>query len=136
MGASFQMSFAAVVVLVAAYESLRRPIGTWLGPRRRIWRRVFTYFAGVATTTLLASVATGIVALFHFNRIALFGLTANMIAVPVTALWVMPWAVAVCILMPFGLEGIALVPMVWGLKGTSKNAIFAHRRFRIGLTIC
>ena len=21
-------------------------------------------------------------------------------------------------------------------KGTSKNAIFAHRRFRIGLTIC
>ena len=22
------------------------------------------------------------------------------------------------------------------LKGTSKNAIFAHRRFRIGLTIC
>ena len=24
----------------------------------------------------------------------------------------------------------------FGLKGTSKNAIFAHRRFRIGLTIC
>ena len=28
------------------------------------------------------------------------------------------------------------VPLTIDLKGTSKNAIFAHRRFRIGLTIC
>ena len=31
------------------------------------------------------------------------------------------------------LEGL-LDPV--NVKGTSKNAIFAHRRFRIGLTIC
>ncbi|MDP6700639.1 MAG: ComEC/Rec2 family competence protein, partial [Candidatus Latescibacteria bacterium] len=80
LGASFQMSFAAVVLLVAAYETLRRPLGIWLG-RRRLWRRALTYLAGVATTTLLASVATGLIALFHFNRIAFFGLAANMVAV-------------------------------------------------------
>ena len=39
-----------------------------------------------------------------------------MVAVPLTAIWVMPWAVAVCVLMPFGLEAIPLVPMVLGLK--------------------
>ena len=115
LGASFQMSFAAVAVLVAAYESLRRPLGAWLG-RRHFWRRAVMYLAGVATTTLLASVATGVIALFHFNRIALFGLAANMVAVPVTALWVMPWAVVVCVFMLFGLEAVPLVPMVWGLK--------------------
>ena len=34
---------------------------------------------------------------------------------------------------------IAMTYLEWGgvqHKGTSKNAIFAHRRFRIGLTIC
>ena len=29
-----------------------------------------------------------------------------------------------------------LVASLASMKGTSKNAIFAHRRFRIGLTIC
>ena len=72
LGASFQMSFAAVVVLVAAYEMLRGPAGVWLGGRG-LWRRLATYFAGVAVTTLLAGVATGVIALFHFNRVALFG---------------------------------------------------------------
>jgi competence protein ComEC len=115
LGASFQMSFAAVVVLVAAYEMLRDPVGAWLRGRG-LWRRLLTYFAGVAATTLLAGIATGLIALFHFNRIALFGLAANMVAVPLTAIWVMPWAVAVCILMPFGLEAIPLAPMVWGLE--------------------
>ena len=40
---------------------------------------------------------------------------ANVLAVPVTALWVMPWAVAAFALMPLGLEGLALVPMGWGI---------------------
>ena len=115
LGASFQMSFAAVVVLVAAFEMLRGPVGAWLRGRG-LWRRLLGYFAGVAATTLLAGIATGLIALFHFNRIALFGLAANIVAVPLTAIWVMPWAVAVCILMPFGLEAIPLVPMVWGLE--------------------
>lgn len=39
-----------------------------------------------------------------------------MIAVPVTALWVMPWAIVDYLLMPFGLETIALQPIGWGLE--------------------
>ena len=110
------MSFGAVVVLVAVYEILRPPVGAWLVGRHRFWRRMLKYFAGVAMTTLLAGTATGLIALFHFNRIALFSLGANMGPVPLTAIWVMPWAVAVGVLMPFGLEAIPLVPMVWVLK--------------------
>ena len=35
-------------------------------------------------------------------------------------------------------DGSARIPPSYDflVKGTSKNAIFAHRRFRIGLTIC
>jgi competence protein ComEC len=37
--------------------------------------------------------------------------------VPLTSIWVMPWAVAAVFLMPFGLEALALVPMGWGIDG-------------------
>jgi competence protein ComEC len=77
--------------------------------------RVGFYIGGVALTTIIAGVATGLFAMYHFGRIAHFGLAANLIAVPVTALWIMPWAVASMALMPFGLEALALAPMTWGV---------------------
>lgn len=113
-GASFQMSFAAVIALVAAYEVIGnrlRPLAGQAGPVLRL----SLYFAGIAVTSLVAGLATAPFALFHFDRLALYGLIANMISVPVAALWVMPWAVGGLVLMPFGLEAFALTPMGWGL---------------------
>ena len=43
-------------------------------------------------------------------------MAANLIAVPMTALWVTPWAVAAFVLMPIGLELLALEPMGWGIE--------------------
>ena len=48
---------------------------------------------------------------------------ANVIAVPLTAFWVMPLGVAALLLMPFGLDWLALVPMGWGIEGI---VIVAH----------
>lgn len=113
LGPSFQLSFAAVIALIAVYEAVRdrrRPDGP-LGWRRRI----VLYIAGVALTTLVAGLATAPFAVYHFNRFADYGLAANLIAVPVTALWTMPWAVVAFGLMPLGLEGLALAPMGWGV---------------------
>lgn len=115
LGASFQMSFAAVVALVAFYEAMRR--------RRRLsgitdiagGNRIVLYIAAVAMTTVIASAATGVIALHHFGRIAVYGLPANLVAVPLTALWVMPWAVISAVLMPLGLEAWGLAPMGWGI---------------------
>ncbi|HEY9080718.1 ComEC/Rec2 family competence protein [Magnetovibrio sp.] len=121
LGASFQMSFSAVVALVAVYEYLRRkgvfdtPPQTWSG-------KVGRYVAGVALTTAVAGVATGVFAAYHFNRVADFSLAANLIAVPVTALWIMPWAVVAYALMPFGLEYLALAPMGWGIEAVIATA--------------
>lgn len=114
LGASFQMSFAAVVALIAAYESVAPTFGRWR--QRAGWLdRGLLYFAGVSFTTLIAGFATMPFAAVHFNQIALYGLVANAVAVPLTALWVMPAALVAYCLMPFGLEVLALVPMGWGI---------------------
>jgi len=115
LSAGFQMSFAAVVALVAAYEGLGPRLAAW---RRdgSAWRRPALYLAGVAATTAVAGLATAPFAIHHFNRLAAYGLAANLVAVPLTALWIMPWALAAFALMPFGLEGLALAPMGWGIE--------------------
>jgi competence protein ComEC len=110
LSVSFQMSFAAVVGLTAIYEALAPTMTRWRadgGPAKRAG----LYLGAVLLTTLVASLATAPFALFHFNRVAMYGLAANLLAVPLTALFVMPCALVAYILLPFGLEQLALVPM-------------------------
>ncbi|NQV84462.1 MAG: ComEC/Rec2 family competence protein [Rhodospirillales bacterium] len=125
LGPSFQMSFAAVIALIATYEAIseRRRYDGYGVSKIPLWlRKAGLYLAGVALTTVVAGLATAPFAVFHFNRIADYGLAANLVAVPVTALWVMPWAVMAFLLMPFGLEGAALLPMGWGVDVIIKVA--------------
>jgi competence protein ComEC len=119
LGASFQMSFAAVVALVAGYELLRdrkrregdRSAALWA----RWMRGAAVYIGGVALTSVIAMAATAPFAAFHFNRLAGYGLIANILAVPIAALWIMPWGLLAVALMPLGLEGFALTAMGWGI---------------------
>ncbi len=130
LGASFQMSFAAVVALVATYEYAARKgwfrIGASVGglpqpgtpsPGAAWIRRAGIYLASVLLTSVIATLATAPFAIYNFNRVAWYGLAANMIAVPLTGLWIMPWALMAFILMPFGLEPLAVIPMGWGVSG-------------------
>ena len=114
LGPSFQMSFAAVIALVAAYERCGERFTAWRAGAGRP-RRVAIYLTAVALTTVVATLATTPFAIFHFNRLVIFGLAANLVAVPLTALWIMPWAMVAFLFMPFGLEGVALTPMGWGI---------------------
>lgn len=114
-GASFQMSFAAVIALVAVYEGLAHRISLW--SRGANWfRRGLVYGIGLALTSVVATIATTPFAVYNFNRIALYGVLANLIAVPLSAFWIMPLAIAAFLLMPLGLEGLALAPMGWGIE--------------------
>ncbi|BBK32021.1 competence protein ComEC [Allostella humosa] len=115
VGASFQMSFAAVLALVAAYEAGRpriRALRADLGPSGR----VFLYVGLLCFTTVIATAATTPFALYHFNRFAAYAMPANLIAVPLTSFWVMPWAVVAVLAMPFGLEAWPLAAMGWGVE--------------------
>ena len=116
LGPSFQMSFAAVVALVAVFEIRRERF--WKSDTAYHWSdRIRRYFIGVSLMTVIANLATGPFAAYSFNRFAVYSLAANLIAIPLTALWIMPWGIAVLLLMPFGLEALALAPMGWGIEG-------------------
>ena len=127
-GASFQMSFAAVIALIAGWEAAagwRRRLHdrAELSRHRWLWRLIAGLGASLATT-MIASVATGAFAAYHFNRISFLGVVANLLGVPLTGFWIMPWGLLAMLLMPFGLEQLALVPMGWGVAGL--DAIAFH----------
>ncbi len=113
MGVSFQMSFAAVLALVAGWEALRPRLrhfglGKW-------WRVPALYIGGLAATSALAGTASLPFAAYHFGTATLWYVPANILAVPITAFWIMPCGLVALLLMPAGGAGLALTPMGWGV---------------------
>lgn len=111
-GASFQMSFAAVVALVAVFENVaagRPPGGEGLPALAARHLRT------ALLTTVVAGFATLPFAAWHFGRIATFGVLANLLAVPLTALWIVPAGFLALALVPLGLDGPAFDLMGAGI---------------------
>ena len=110
---SFQMSFAATLALVAAYErSLRwQPnADTTVGARVALWGG--NAVLGLILASLVAGLATTPFAAFHFHRLAPYGVLANLIAMPIVSAWVMPTGLLALIAIPFGFDGF-----LWRLMG-------------------
>ncbi|MGO1117504.1 ComEC/Rec2 family competence protein [Rhodovibrionaceae bacterium A322] len=113
--ASFQLSFAAVTVMIAAFEAWQRGKGGRLGFRDpeqgwigRSARGVFLFASALMASSLLAGLATAPFVLFHFQRLASFGFLANLVAIPLASFLVMPLILLTLFLMPWGGEGLTL----------------------------
>ena len=111
---SFQMSFSAVLALISGYETLRPWLRRLHGNSR--WRRFLSHLVALALTSALAGTASAPYGAYHFGRVQIYFVLANMVAVPLTAMWVMPAGLIALFLMPFHLEAVALVPMGWGAE--------------------
>jgi len=118
LGPSFQMSFAAVLALVSWYETRRAaprgPPGRFSGSGAPSF--ILRYLAGIAITTLLASAATAPYAAYHFQRLTLHALAANLLALPIAGALIMPWALIGLVLMPFGFDAFAWQAMGYGIE--------------------
>ncbi|HEV3373172.1 MAG TPA: ComEC/Rec2 family competence protein [Xanthobacteraceae bacterium] len=117
IGVSFQMSFGAVVALIAVYETYGAQLGRLLH-NRSVLGQLLGYCCGVIVTTVVATLGTCAFSIYHFHSLALYSSLANVIAVPLSAMWTLPWGVVSCLLMPFGLERFGLTPMGWGIDTT------------------
>ena len=105
----FQMSFAAVAGLIAVAE--------WEQKRERLAPRgaFYRYVHGIVMTSLVGSLATMPIAIFHFDRAAHYAVPGNLLAMPVMGFVVMPAAALSVAAMPFGLEGTPLHLLGWGI---------------------
>lgn len=110
IGPGFQMSFAATVALVGAFELLRER----RGPNLPAWTAPI---ATVVISSGIAGLATAPVGAAHFNQLAHYGLVANVVSVPLMGAVVIPGAVLAAVLAPFGLGWIGLwvmtPPIAW-----------------------
>ena len=110
----FQMSFAATLALIAAYERglpwMIAGAGTSRGARIALWggREI----AALILASLVAGLATTPYAAYHFHRLAPYGVLANLLAMPIVSVWVMPTGLLALVALPFGFDA-----PLWRLMG-------------------
>ncbi|GAB4517212.1 MAG: ComEC/Rec2 family competence protein [Parvularculaceae bacterium] len=115
----FQMSFSAVVALIATYEWMTRTKKVFQ-PGNAFFRKLRIYFIGLTVTSLVAGFATGPFASYHFNRTAPYGLAGNLLGMPLLGSVVAPAALFAGALAPLGLDEHG-----WRLMAAGISAILA-----------
>lgn len=109
----FQLSFVATMAIIALVEA------QWLQPGMPEERsRAGVVFKAIGTMfmiSLVAEAATAPLVLSMFNTVAPYGVLANMLATPLVAFVIMPTVALFFLLLPFGLEGFALMLMDIGI---------------------
>jgi len=99
--ASFQLSFAAVIALIAFYEVGWKPLYEWSRYGGGA-RKIIAYFLGITLTTCVASLATTPFTIMFFNRFTLQAILGNILGIPLTGFLVMPLAFLSLLSLCFG----------------------------------
>jgi competence protein ComEC len=123
---SFQMSFAATLALIAAYERglpwKAKYADTPLGARIALWG-VYEV-AGLIFASLIAGLGTTPYAAYHFHRMAPYGVLANLLAMPIVSAWIMPAGMLALLAMPFGFDDVLWRVMGMGIEWMSAIAMW------------
>lgn len=126
----FQMSFAATAALIAAFDrngehSTLPPVpGRLLGAIDASWKSL----SAMLVASLVAGLATDIFAIYHFQRVAVYGLASNVATTPLISFVIAPAAVIAAVLAPFGLADIPIGIMAGALDMVAAiGRVFADR---------
>lgn len=123
VGPSFQMSFAAVIAIVALHNA--EPVKRFLAPReegRVVWLARRTIM--LLVTGLVIEIALMPIVLFHFHRAGVYGAFANVIAIPLVTFISMP-----LIALALALDIVGAGAPVWWLAGQSLDLMLAIAHF-------
>ncbi|HEX4847632.1 MAG TPA: ComEC/Rec2 family competence protein [Novosphingobium sp.] len=127
MGPSFQMSFAAVIAIVALHGAA--PLRAFTAPGEQPWTiKLARNLAMLLLTGLVIELALMPIGLFHFHRAGVYGALANVIAIPLTTFVSMPLIALALLFDLFGLGG-----PFWWLAGQSLEALLVLARFTSGM---
>src|ERR1700716_2382125 len=111
------MSFAATLGLVALVQiGMPRLFATpdnSATARVALWGRTGDHDAGAGLA--VAGLATTPYAAFHFHRVTPYGVLANLAAMPVVSVLVMPAGLLGLVAMPFGFDGVFWRIMEFGI---------------------
>jgi len=119
MGPSFQMSFAAVLAIIALSNS--EPVKRWFAPREEGWTaRGLRHLAMLLLTGIVIELALMPIGFYHFHRAGVYGALANVVAIPLTTIVVMP---ALALAVAFDTIG-AGAPF-WWLAGAALDLLLA-----------
>lgn len=119
VGPSFQMSFAAVIAIIALHGS--PAMRAFNAPRDEGWAaKGLRQVAGLLLTGVAIELALMPIVLFHFHRAGVYGALANIVAIPLTTFAAMP-------LIALGLlfDVIGLGAPFWWLGGKSLELLLA-----------
>lgn len=125
ISASFQLSFAAVTALIAFYDMGWQPLYLW--SKDGGWHRKFiVYVTGIIFSTAVATLATTPFTMFLFNRLTAQALFGNLLAIPLTGLFVMPSALLAMLSMIFGGVQWCFDLFAWSIKTLSWIAFWVQ----------
>jgi competence protein ComEC len=117
MGPSFQLSFAAITVIVALHES-RSVRAMTMRRDEDFGRRLARGLLSLLVTGIAVELALAPIALFHFHKSGVYGALANIIAIPLTTFVTMPLE---ALALLFDLVGLG-APF-WWLTGLSLDLL-------------
>jgi competence protein ComEC len=116
-GPSFQMSFAAVTAIVALHST--RWARNLLQRREEgIVARTLRALLGIVATGLAVEIALMPLALYHFHRSGLYGVGANIVAIPLTTFVIMPLEAGALLL-----DAVGWGKPLWFLCGASIDGL-------------
>ncbi len=104
---SFQLSFIAVMSLLCGFEYFNTQ-QCFTGIKGSIFNNIKLYFLSNIYSSVLASIATAPIVMYHFYLYSNYSLLANLIAVPLVGFIIMPAGMIAIVLSPSGLSFIPL----------------------------
>ncbi|MDX5462304.1 MAG: ComEC/Rec2 family competence protein [Wolbachia endosymbiont of Tetragnatha montana] len=93
----FQMSFSAVLALVASYQ---------INANRLFKIKIMKYFVSIMISSVIASLATVPYTIYNFNYFSISGIITNLVAIPIVTLIIIPLGIIYVLLIPLGVEWI------------------------------